>query len=86
MQPRGSWLIIATIVASIVFYLVPLPFDWRWFRPELPLILEASGFIEWSEWVVSARPKLASEWFFPLNASITLACGWIAALLSSRRA
>ena len=57
-----------------------------WFRPELPLILEASGFIEWSEWVVSARPKLASEWFFPLNASITLACGWIAALLSSRRA
>lgn len=39
MQPRGSWLIIATIVASIVFYLVPLPFDWRWFRPELPLMV-----------------------------------------------
>lgn len=39
MQPRGSWLIIATIVASIIFYLVPLPFDWRWFRPELPLIV-----------------------------------------------
>lgn len=39
MQPRGSWLIIATIVASIVFHLVPLPFDWRWFRPELPLMV-----------------------------------------------
>ena len=39
MQPRDSWLIIATIVASIVFYLVPLPFDWRWFRPELPLMV-----------------------------------------------
>jgi len=39
MQPRGSWLIIATMVASIVVYLVPLPFDWRWFRPELPLMV-----------------------------------------------
>ena len=39
MQPRGTWLIIATIVASVVFYLVPLPFDWRWFRPELPLMV-----------------------------------------------
>jgi len=56
-----------------------------WFRPELPLILDACGCAELSQQVVSSRPKLASEWFFPLNASITLLCGWLLALLSSER-
>lgn len=51
-----------------------------WFRPELPLILDAMGFPGWSEQVVASRPQLASEWFFPLNASITFACGYLAAL------
>lgn len=52
-----------------------------WFRPELPLILETTGFGDLSAWVVSSRPKLASEWFFPFNASITLACGLLAGWL-----
>ena len=63
-----------------------------WLRPELPLFLDANGFKDlagwltgWQpkEWVTSSRPKLASEWFFPLNASITVVCGLFAGWLKS---
>ena len=54
-----------------------------WFRPELTLILEANGCNNLAEWIVGSRPKLASEWFFPLNAGVTLACGLFAGWLKS---
>ncbi len=46
-----------------------------WFRPELPLILESLSMSGFAEMIVDSRPKLASEWFFPINASLTLLCG-----------
>ncbi len=49
-----------------------------WFRPELPLILGAVGLTSFADLLVSCRPNLSSEWFFPLNASLTLCGGWLA--------
>jgi len=49
-----------------------------WFRPELPLILGAVGLTSFADLLVSCRPNLSSEWFFPLNASLTLYGGWLA--------
>ena len=49
-----------------------------WFRPELPLLLDANGFKDLAQAVIDSRPKLASEWFFPINASLTLCCGLLA--------
>ena len=49
-----------------------------WFRPELPLILGAVGLTSIADLLVSCRPNLSSEWFFPLNASLTLYGGWLA--------
>lgn len=46
-----------------------------WFRPELPLVFELCGFDEIAQRVIGSRPRLASEWFFPLNALLTLGCG-----------
>ena len=57
-----------------------------WFRPELPLVLEAMGLSTWAQQVILLRPELTSEWFFPLNASITLLCGWLGSLLGSSEA
>ncbi|MGJ8677785.1 MAG: sodium:solute symporter family transporter [Akkermansiaceae bacterium] len=45
-----------------------------WFRPELPLLLESLGDGSLAEWVINSRPQWASEWFFPINASLTLLC------------
>jgi len=55
-----------------------------WFRPELPMLIEFSGFKELAERIVITRPKLASEWFFPLNASLTLACGLLVGWLRAK--
>ncbi len=55
-----------------------------WFRPELISILELSGKAEWAKSVIASRPKLASEWFFPLNAGLTLVCGLVGALFSRK--
>ena len=49
-----------------------------WFRPELPLILGAVGLTSFADLLLSCRPNLSSEWFFPLNASLTLCGGWLA--------
>ena len=48
-----------------------------WFRPELPLILESMNLKELGQSIVDSRPKLASEWFFPINAGLTLLCGLV---------
>ena len=52
-----------------------------WFRPEVVSILELFQMPDLAKAIVESRPKLASEWFFPLNAGITLLCG----LLGGRR-
>jgi SSS family transporter len=50
-----------------------------WTRPELVQLL---GWMKWdASWLEASRPKIASEWFFPLNALLTLACGYLGALL-----
>lgn len=51
-----------------------------YFRPELVSILEMIGQTDWAKAVIDSRPKLASEWFFPLNAAVTLACGLVGGL------
>jgi len=55
-----------------------------WFRPELPLILDALHLKSAAEFVVRTRPSLASEWFFPLNASLTLICGMLANVIHKK--
>ena len=65
--PRASFtgLFIGTIL-SILFV--------AWFRPELPLII--GNFSEtMAASITASRPPLASEWFFPINALLTLAFG-----------
>jgi len=56
-----------------------------WFRPELPILLD----IVWLDWggvnIVNSRPSLASEWFFPLNASLTLICGVVFAQFNKNK-
>lgn len=52
-----------------------------WFRPELPLILESLDCKTLANIVKASRPGLASEWFFPLNAALTLGCGILAGLI-----
>jgi len=56
-----------------------------WFRPELVSILELFHLPDLAKAIVESRPKLASEWFFPLNAGITLLCGLVGGELSRRR-
>ena len=48
-----------------------------WFRNEVLLILEAIHLPEIAQKVKDSRPTLASEWFFPINAIITLICGFL---------
>ena len=52
-----------------------------WFRPELPMMLDLVGMVSFSEALINSRPLLTSEWFFPLNASLTLICGVVVAYL-----
>ncbi len=51
-----------------------------YFRPELVSILEMMGAKEFAANLIESRPKLASEWFFPLNAGITFLCGYLGGL------
>lgn len=55
-----------------------------WFRPELPLLLGAFQWHELKAFVLDSRPALASEWFFPLNASLTLICGAIGGIIEQK--
>ena len=56
------------------------------FRPELGQVLEwlrmdsvGATLADWK-----GKVKLASEWFFPLNACLTLGCGLLGGLLSKQ--
>lgn len=55
-----------------------------WFRPELVSILELMNKKELAEAIINSRPKVASEWFFPLNALLTLGSGLIAGAIFGR--
>lgn len=52
-----------------------------WFRDEILLILESLNLGSVAEVVFESRPPLASEWFFPINAGLTLLCGWLGKLI-----
>lgn len=56
-----------------------------WFRPELISLLDIANLKHWGEVVVESRPKLASEWFFPLNALLTLVAGVIGGAIGERQ-
>lgn len=56
-----------------------------WFRPELMIILDQLGMSGFADLLTSSRPKLASEWFFPLNAAITYFCGFIGGYFSKTK-
>jgi Na+/proline symporter len=55
-----------------------------WFRPELMIVLESIGMRGIAESLMEMRPKLASEWFFPLNAAITYCCGWFGGFIAKK--
>lgn len=55
-----------------------------WFRPELMIVLKQFGMGDFAEFLKNSRPKLASEWFFPLNAAITYFCGFLGGFISSK--
>jgi len=57
-----------------------------WFRNEVIVLIETfGGYVGMAEHSIqtitdaikNSRPSLASEWFFPLNALLTLLAGWI---------
>lgn len=54
-----------------------------YFRPEVVSILEILNKTELAKMLIDSRPKLTSEWFFPVNAAITLACGLLGGLLKT---
>lgn len=53
-----------------------------WFRNEVIIIIEVVGSYTGltvdgiTDAIKKSRPKLASEWFFPINAALTLLAGW----------
>lgn len=52
-----------------------------WFRPELLSILEGMNLPNVADAVLESRPDFASEWFFPINAGLTLLSGWVGKLI-----
>ena len=52
-----------------------------WFRPEILTVLENLKMDDVAKFVIASRPELASEWFFPINAGLTLLCGWLGKLI-----
>ncbi len=69
-------LIIGTIMSVLLV---------AWFRPELMIVLDQLGMGGFAELLKASRPKLASEWFFPLNAAITYGCGVLGGLASKSK-
>lgn len=55
-----------------------------WFRPEILIFFEAVDLKDVASAIVASRPELASEWFFPINAGLTLLCGWLGKLIIDR--
>jgi len=66
VKVSGKGLMVGTILSVLLV---------AWFRPELMIILESIGLEGVAQTLISWRPKLASEWFFPINAGLTLIAG-----------
>lgn len=70
-----SGLIVGTVMSVLLV---------AWFRPELMIILQSVEMSDFAQTLVESRPKLASEWFFPLNAAITYLFGCLGFLFTSK--
>jgi len=73
MKASAKGLIVGTVCSVLLV---------AWFRPELMTILELIKLNGVADALVNSRPALASEWFFPLNAILTLICGLIGGKLA----
>lgn len=38
-ETRGTWVIVLSLIVALVMYVAPIPTEWRWFRPELPMLV-----------------------------------------------
>jgi len=38
-QPQARWVIWFSLLIALFIYVLPLPFEWRWYRPEWPLLV-----------------------------------------------
>ena len=38
MVANNGWVIVATLLVALLFHTIPLPLEWRWFRPELVIL------------------------------------------------
>ncbi|MEM9081239.1 MAG: hypothetical protein AAGC74_11170 [Verrucomicrobiota bacterium] len=76
---EGKRMTVGLVVGSVLSVLFV-----AWFRPELPTVLETAGWKEAGEAIVASRPRWASEWFFPINAGLTLFCGWLGSVVLRR--
>ena len=56
-----------------------------YFRPEVVSILDIAGLEDLAKALVDSRPKYASEWFFPVNALVTLSFGLLGGLIKKGR-
>jgi len=72
------WGLLVGVVCSVCLVL--------WFRPEIPSLLKALDYKALADAFVATQPSLTSEWFFPLNAMLTLVCGVIGGFLFSEEA
>jgi len=36
---NATWVIVTSILLALIVYVVPIPLEWRWFRPELPTLV-----------------------------------------------
>lgn len=77
---KGQHLAPGLIVGSLlsVFFVA-------WFRPEILAFFEQIQLPAVAAWIEESRWKLASEWFFPINAGLTFVSGWIGSLILSKK-
>ncbi len=48
-----------------------------WVRPELPQLLSWFGADSFAAFITETRPRIASPWFYPINAAITLLAAFL---------
>lgn len=70
-----SGLILGTVLSMLLVL---------WTRPELGQLLAWMNVD--GSWLESSRPRVASEWFFVLNALLTLVCGYLGGAISRKPA
>ncbi len=70
-RTSGTGLMVGTFLSILLV---------AYFRPELMSILEMIGQEGLAQALIDSRPPLASEWFFPFNALLTLASGIVGGL------